>query len=260
MPSLTEHQSSKIVKMLLMGDSGAGKTGALTSLVKAGFKLRILDMDNGLDSLATYVKRECPDKLANVEYCTLRDSYRASPVGPILDGPPKAFVTAINLLDKWKVGDKDLGVPASWGPECILVLDSLTFFSDAAFDWATTFKPSKDPRQIYGEAQNAVEHVLALLSGVSFNTNVIVIAHIKFLDMPDGTVRGYPTAVGKALSPTIPRYFNATAMCRTSTGGKREIVTVSTALVDLKNPASFKMTGVLPIETGLATFFQTLKG
>lgn len=254
MPSLADHQASKIVKLLLIGDSGTGKTGSLASLVKAGYKLRIWDFDNGLDSLVAAAKRDCPDKLGNVQFESLRDTYKATAVGPVLDGPPKAFINAINLLNKWSDGT----VPATWGPEYVTVIDSLTFMSDAAFDWAALFKPSKDPRQIYGEAQNAVEHILALLSGSNFNCNVVVIAHIKFLDMPDGTVRGYPTSVGKALSPTIPRYFNSTALCRTAAGGKREILTTSTPLIDLKNPKG--MQTALPIETGMATFFNSMKG
>jgi len=118
---------------------------------------------------------------------------------------------------------------------------------------------AKDQRQIYGAAQDAVEHVLAIITGASFNTNVIVTSHIRFIDLPDGTKRGYPTSVGQALSPTIPRYFNSVAQCVTRPGGARTIQTVSTALIDLKNPASFAMAKELPIETGLATFFETVK-
>jgi hypothetical protein len=48
------------------------------------------------------------------------------------------------------------------------------------------------------------------------------------------------------------------ALCQT-VAGKRTIQTVPTALVDLKNPAAFKMAPTLPIETGLADFFATLR-
>lgn len=252
MPSLEQHQSSSTVKMLMIGDSGAGKTGALVSLVSAGYKLRILDFDNGLDSLVTYAKRNCPDKLSNVQFETLRDDYKSSPAGPVLNGAPRAFITGIGLLNKWTDGS----IPSNWGPEYVLVVDSLTFLSDAAFEWASVFKPSKDPRQIYGEAQNAVEHMLALLTGASFKTNVIVTSHLKFIDMPDGTVKAYPTSIGKALSPTIPRYFNTTVLVRQ----QKEILTTSTPLIDLKNPVSWKLDKPLPLATGLATLFNALKG
>ena len=260
MPSLSSHQSNKFTKMLLEGDSGSGKTGALTSLAKAGYHLDILDFDNGLETLKTFITRECPEALERVEFRTLRDKYKSSASGPIVDGTPKAFVEGLKMLDKWKYGEVDLGIPAAWGPDHILVLDSLTFLSDSAFEWATSLNPSaKDPRQWYGQAQDAIEKVLALLTSPSFETNVIVISHVKYVDNPDGTRKGYPTAVGSALYPVIPRYFNSVALCQTSPGGKRTIQTAATAMIDLKNPKPFEMEKSYPIETGLADFFAVLR-
>ena len=140
MPSLSKHQSNLFTKCLLIGDSGSGKTGALASLVCDGYHLRILDMDNGLETLKTYVEKNCPANLENVEYRTLRDKYKSTAAGPIIAGTPKAFIEALSMLDRWKYTDAeglavDLGTPADWGPECILVIDSLTFLSDAAWDW-----------------------------------------------------------------------------------------------------------------------------
>lgn len=246
--------------MLLEGDSGSGKTGALTSLVKAGYLLRILDMDNGLETLKTFAAREAPSRLDNVEYRTLRDSYKASAAGPVINGRPTAFVDALKMLDRWKYDNVDLGSPGTWGADTILVVDSLTFLSDAAFAWAVGLNPSaKDPRQWYGQAQDAIEKVLALLTSPNFETNVIVTSHIRYVDNPDGTRKGYPTAVGSALSPVIPRYFNSVAMARTSASGKRTIQTATTAMVDLKNPKPFDMKETYPIETGLADFFAVLR-
>ena len=257
MPSLASLTASSVVKLLLIGDSGTGKTGSIASLVKAGYHVRLLDMDNGWESLAGAIRRTCPDRLESVDIELHRDRYKASPIGPVIDGAPKAFVSAIKLLDRWSDSTK----PADWGPSHILVLDSLTFFSDAAYAWADAINPSaKDKRQVYGAAQEAVEHVLALLTGASFNTNVIVTSHVKYLDLPDGNKKGYPTAIGQALSPTIPRYFNSVCACQTQIGGRRTIRTVSDALIDLKNPAASELPNNLPIETGLATFFEKLRG
>lgn len=259
MPSLASHQSNDFTKILLCGDSGSGKSGALTSLVKAGYKLRILDMDNGLDSLKTFVAKECPDKLANVEFRTLRDAYKTTAAGPIVD-KPKAFVNAMKMLDNWKYDDTDLGKPSEWGPDTIVVVDSLSFLSDAAFDWAVGLNPgAKDPRQWYGAAQQAIESALALLTSGNFRTNVIVTAHIRYIENPDGTKKGYPNSVGSALGPTIPRYFNNWAQCENK-GGKRSIVTGATAMLDLKNTKPFEMAKTYPIETGLADFFGVLRG
>ena len=56
MPALSDHQSSQTTKMLFIGDSGSGKTGALASLAAAGYNLRILDVDNGVDILANLLR------------------------------------------------------------------------------------------------------------------------------------------------------------------------------------------------------------
>src|SRR5215471_588653 len=128
MTSLANHQSNEYTKMLIMGDSGSGKTGALTSLVALGYKLRILDYDNGLETLKQFVLKQCPEKINNVEYRTLRDRRVASPLGPVIQGQPKAFVDGLKMLDRWKYDEVDFGVPSEWGPDTIFVLDSLSFF------------------------------------------------------------------------------------------------------------------------------------
>lgn len=264
MPSLADHHSNEYTKMLLEGDSGSGKTGSLVSLVAAGYKLRILDMDNGLETLKQYVLRECPDKIGNVEYRTLRDRRKASVEGPVISGTPKAFVDAIKMLDRWKYDEVDYGVPAEWGPDCILVIDSLTFLSDAAFDFREPLTPRSrdgkyDMRAVYKDAQDAIESVLALLTSESFRTNVIVISHVRYVDNPDGTRKGYPSSVGSALSPIIPRYFNSVALCQTSATGKRTIQTAATAMIDLKNPKPFEMKPHYDLSSGLSDFFGILR-
>lgn len=254
---LSSTTASPLTKVLMIGDSGTGKTGALGSLVKAGYKLRVLDMDNKLANgiLPQVIQRDCPDKIDNIDFEPIRDKYKGSPLGPIVDGVPKAFTQALALLDKWSDGS----IPAQWGADTIFVLDSLTFFADAAFNWARGMNPSaKDPRQWYGSAQDAVENTLALLTAASFNTNVIVISHVSWQSRPDGTMKGFPSSVGQALGPTIPAYFDNMILCQTA-AGKRTIQTAPTALVDLKNPASFKMLPTLPLETGLADFFSTIR-
>lgn len=268
MPSLSNHQSNQYTKLLVMGDSKAGKTGALASLVKAGYKLRILDFDNGLDVLKNFVLRDCPENIDNIEYRTLRDEHKANAGGITISGGAKAFVNSYKMLDHWKykIGDEeiDYGDPSEWGPDVILVIDSLTFMSDAAFDWAEPLVPTgrsgdRDARAVYKMAQDAISDMLATITSESFHTNVIVISHVKYIERQDGTTKGYPTSVGSALSPEIPRYFNSVTLFETSAGGKRTLKTISTAMIDLANPKPFDMGKEYPIETGLADFFGILR-
>lgn len=258
MPSLSAHQSNDFVKLLLTGDSGSGKSGALASLVSAGYHLRILDMDNGLDSLKSYVMKDAPAAADNVDFVTFRDHYETTTTG-IKVKKPRAFVDAMKMLDAWRYDDVDLGKPADFGPDCIVVLDSLSFFSDAAFNWAESMNPSaKDPRQWFYSAQQAVESALALLTSGSFRTNVIVSAHVRYSTSDDGRNKGYPNAIGSALGPTIPRYFNHWAQCENK-AGKRTIRTAATAMFDLKNTKPFEMKQDYDISTGLADFFAVLR-
>lgn len=258
MPSLANHQSNDYTKLLLIGDSKAGKTGSLVSLVKAGYKLRILDLDNLLDVLKSYVLKDCPDKLGNVEFRTLRDAYKAGPLGAIIDGKPTAWISALKMLDNWRYDDVDLGPPAEWGPDCILVIDSLSRLCDAAFAFHTAITKNPDLRATYKSAQDDVEKCVAMLTSEGMQTNVIVIAHVQYMDLPDGTKKGFPQGVGSALSPKIPQYFSSVVLYNNKSG-KRTLQTNSTPMIDLANPAPFKMQPSYPIETGLAEFFANLR-
>lgn len=266
MPSLTEHQASDFTKLLLIGDSGTGKTSALASLAIAGYKLYIIDLDNGLLPLSTILKRDKPEALKNVEYISLRDSRNATATGASIIGIPQAFPNTLKMLDNWNPeGVKQVGVnlgkPRTFGDKSIIVLDSLTMLGDAAFDWARAMNPSvKDNRQIYGMAQEAVENTLAMLTDPSFSVNVIVISHVRWVDRPDGTSKGYPSAIGAALSPKIAMYFNTTALAESiGSPPQKYITTVSTALIDLKNPIGFKTAPRLPLATALADYFKAVK-
>lgn len=259
MTLLSQHQSSDYTKILYIGDSGTGKTGSLTSLVAEGYKLRIIDTDNGLDSLVQFVNKECPDKIGNVEFETRRDKYQASPSGPIILGTPRAFVDILGLLNKWPDGT----VPAQWGKEIILVIDSLTGIGNAAFEWAKGMNSgAKDPRNWYFSAQQAVEKMIDMIMSDSFKCNVIIISHVQYKEREDGSMKGYANAIGSALGPVIPKYFNTLVLAESVGAGKgtrRVIKTLPTGVVDLKTPAPFKLDAELPLGTGLSTLFKKLK-
>lgn len=268
MPSLADHQSNTTTKLLLIGDAKSGKTGSLVSLVKAGYKLRIMDLDNLLDILKYMILKECPDKIGNVEFVSIRDKRKAGPTGPVIVGAPKAFSTVLSMTDVWKYKEGDteinLGRPDEWGgEEAILVVDSLSRLCDAAYDYYETIEPrgkkgEYDGRAVYGSAQDGVESWLAHIASKNYNTNVIVICHIAYQEQPDGTTKGFPQGVGQKLSPKIPQYFPSVILY-TNKGGRRTIQTNSTPLIDLANPKPFEMAKEYPIDTGLAQFFEVLR-
>lgn len=265
MPRATTYSESKAVKLLFIGDSGTGKTGALASLVEAGYTLAILDFDNGLDYLVNHLrmKPNAAELLNRVYYETCTDKFKAVAGQMIPSGVPKAFTQAMNLLTNWKTDDYDFGPLETWPEDRILVIDSLTFMSNAAFRHVDSVNHYKDPRQTYGEAQERIENVLALLYSDEVPCPVIVNSHVTFVELDTGLTKGYPSSVGKALGPKIPRYFNTCLGAKTKGSGassKRVILTRTDGLVDLKAalPAE-KLPAELPIETGLADFFKLMK-
>jgi len=291
MPSLLKHQSTNITKLLLIGDSGAGKSGSLASLAAAGYKLRILDLDNGLDVLKSYLTdprsryvQANPKCAENVHFETLTDPMK-NINGRLTPAKATVWRKMTELLTHWKVGGDepyDLGKPTEWGPECILVIDSLSMLATAATNYhlflnaaLNSTRTSNEARRDIGAAQNMIRDLLQLLYDVNFNTNVIVLSHITFVTESGGkpgaeeqssTGQGYPSAIGRALSPHIPRWFNSMLIAKTEgsgSGAKHMIYTsgqnIGGQIVNAKNSAPLQVAAKYPLETGLADYFQAIR-
>lgn len=273
MPSLAEHQSATSTKMLFIGDSGSGKTGALASLAAEGYNLRILDMDNGLDilkdyltnPLSEYVKKN-PKAADHVVFSTITDPMK-NINGRLVPKAATAWNRAINMLLDWKDGDNiKLGPITTWGERDILVIDSLTMLSNAALNWILSMngRLGQRPHQSdWGDGQVLVEGLLQMLYDEGVKCNVIVNCHITFIGEDGGPQRGYPNTLGKALPPKVGRYFNSSLMARSTGQGttlKRKILTNTSGIIDLKNTAPLKVLAEYPLETGLAQYFKAVRG
>lgn len=260
MGKLSSHTAGRVQHLLYIGNSGTGKTGSLVSLVKAGYKLRIIDMDNGLESLKHQILNQCPDKIDNVEYETRRDRYRMTATGPRVQGAPKAFIEASRLIDEWPDGTK----PEEWGPEYVLVIDSLTQLGRAAFEWSKALNPTyKEARLWYVGAQDAIKDVLSVVTAESFYTNVLILSHVDYKEDSQGLLKGFASSIGTALGPKLPLYFNTLILAETVGQGekvRRQIRTVPTAQIDLKNPNPLKISATYSLNEGLAEIYRTLKG
>lgn len=262
MASLAAHPSSSLVKLLLMGNSGVGKTGALATLPPAGYRLFIFDYDNGLDILLD-PKILDPRYHSQVFYKSFQD--KPIVVGNALVPQATAWTEMMKSLSDWKEGTQSLGGVTKWGENDVIVIDSLTFAADRCFDEALKMGGRLGQRpqiQDYGAAMDNLQSFFELLYGDACKCNVVMTAHLMFIgDEMSGVRKAYPNVIGQKLAPKIPRYFNNMILVEKSTVGatiKRSFQTVGTHNIDLKTSKP----SVIPakMEPDLGKLFALLKG
>lgn len=265
MPNIGEHQSGETTKLLVLGDSGSGKSGALASLAAAGYSLRIIDVDNGLDILRSYLTDPSSpypkESAARVEYETVTDSMRTQG-GKLVPVKASSWQRSIDLLQNWKTETANFGNISTWTNKDVLVIDTLSILADQAlkFCLSLNMRLGQKPHQSdWGDAQVLVQGLLETLYDDAVKCNVVVNCHIKYSEDPiTGAMKCFPESVGKALSPKIAKYFNNVVRCQTS-GNSRKIITTSSNQLELKTSAPLKVKNEYPIATGLADLFKDLR-
>jgi hypothetical protein len=263
MTSLAEHQSATTVKLLLFGNSGVGKTGALGTLAAAGYRLFVFDFDNGLDILLD-PKVLAPEFRKNVYYKLLQD--KPAVAGNALVPQATAWKAFTSSLSNWKEGTESMGGFNTWGEKDVIVIDSITLLSDAAFTEALAIGGRLGQRpqiQDYGAAVENIQAVFELLYSSHCKANVVVTSHLAIAadDFSGGANKALASVLGKKLGPKLPRYFNNVVCIEKygiGAGIGRRMQTAGTALVDLK----VSKPSVVPptMEPDLAKLFALLKG
>jgi hypothetical protein len=277
---LSAHHSTHITKLLLIGDSGSGKTGALASLAKAGYSLRIMDYDNGSDILYNLLKDD-QEAMDRVYVEPLQDRFKAAG-GKVTPIEASAWTKSVHLLSEWKGPDYNLGPITSWTDKDILVIDSATMQGRAAMRFILSMngrlmqQPFLSDWNLAGEL---VLNMLGMLYSPEVKCNVIVLSHLvtvgEDISVSDpnipgkiikqtrpGSERTYPSALGRSVPQQIGRYFNACLLARSvpmGTGVRRMIFTDSQGIIELKNSAPRSVKKTYPIETGLAEYFAAVR-
>lgn len=266
MPKLRDHQSNTTTKLLFIGHTGSGKTGALASLACAGYNLRVMDLDNGsdiikhllLDKRSPYYSEEAADR---VEIETITDKMK--PLGgKLVPVNVSVWDRAIKMLADWP----GLGPVTTWSPKDILVIDSLSRLSDAAMTFQLSSAGRLGGRVEQSDwyfAQGIVESFLRTLFDTSITCNVIILCHIAFIGDEGMPMKGYPQTLGKALPPKVGQFFNSMVQAETVGFGssmKKIIRTKPSALIELKTSIPLAVPDQYPLEHGLASFFKDIRG
>lgn len=264
MGNLAQHPASHIVRLLNIGESGTGKTGALASLAKAGYRLWILDYDNGLDILANLLGDD-PEAMERVTYRSLRDKITlAAGVPKILGQNVSAWKDAGKTLEEWEASVEG----GKFGPLDILVIDTLTTMSMAAFNEALKLGArlnSRPQQNDYGWMADTVLLFMQAITEEDANFNLIVNTHVRYLSAgeDDTSNRGLPNAKGQQIPKDIGKFFNTIVLTRTQgsgPGARRMISTQPQGVIEVKtsNPKGVKPT--YQLEEGLAQLFHDILG
>lgn len=200
MPIFTQHPNQRRVKLLLVGDPGAGKTGLLATLANLDYKVRILDLDNNLGILSAYLKAGKSDTI----------SYYSIPTKD-----PESWKKSISITTKWSLPDEDLGDLTTWDNKTVLVVDSATFWNDTCMAQVLKENNVADDKtgfdqSLWGVMSKRFENQVARLTSDRYNFHLILIAHIRMIEnkKTGGVMRAFPSFLGQQLPNIVARYMN----------------------------------------------------
>ena len=275
--NLLETQGNLPFVILISGQSGTGKTGSLASLIDAGYKLRILDIDKGIQILQAAGVVKDRTKLANVEYEQFGDKLIAKPSGKggtetlgYLTDPTTYSDVIKKLNSEWKDSKgNSLGKPSSWGKDTILVIDSFSFLCDACLNFQKLLAGRKElPTQLQDWHAAGQQLTMFLQYLTSLSCHVICITHIRTEHVREGKddtqviFAEFPQALAEKFSSSVGKFFNTLLLYGIDSSKKRKIYTqtpLTSKFVGVKNSVAITAKAEYPVETGLAEIFALAK-
>lgn len=245
MPNLSDYGGNTSTKLLITGESGSGKTSTLATLVKAGYEVFVADCDNGLSVLRNYLT---PEEITKVRYLSFRDK---------ADGKPKAWQSLRETLitKGWIDGTENYGKIDSWGPERVLVIDSLSLAGKAALNFVLNQNNQPLDGRVspgeWGDAGRAIENLIQHITGEHIKCSVVVLTHLRYLeDESSGIVNAYPSCLGAALPTIIPRYFNDWFFIKRAKDGVPTLRTIPNGQMMLKGSQPKLLKPDMPADIG----------
>lgn len=278
-------------RIMIVGYPGSAKTGCIACLANAGFKIRMLDFDGNYEPLLRF----CTDEgLRNIDIFSCEDKLRQGARYHEVIGQPQAFANAWKMLDRWKYKnpdgtETDLGASKEWGPDHIVLLDSLTSMGKASFRRAQFLKnktPENNTDAVWGFAMAEQDAMIEQLTSVSNHFHVIVLAHLKMIgpksprrekgEEEDVTAmkikiaadaaqliptRLFPSALGQQLPPEIGGHFPTLILAESVPLGNNKVVrrlkTIPRPELDLKVPSP-NIPAEMDVKDGMLQVFKAL--
>lgn len=221
-------------KVMLIGDSGTGKTYCLRTLIDAGLFPICLFTENSFDVLGDvpkekmawqYVSPYTEDLSALIEMSqrigtmTFEAITKAHDNKRFNNSPWMKMLTALMDFKDERTG-RSFGNIATWGTDKVFVIDSLSGLTAASRQNVAGNRPALSPPD-YGLAQRQIEGLINQIC-TAFRCHFVLTAHAeRELDPVLGGQKIMASTIGKALAPVLPRYFTDNILTK-RTGAKFE--------------------------------------
>lgn len=212
--------------VMLMGETGAGKTYSIRTLLDCGIQPFVLFTDPGMGVITdvagdpsqgckihwAYIPPYNPgfDVLIDAASKINKLSPKALADMPDMDKNKYAqFIDLYTCLSNFKCDrcGNEFGAVDSWDVDKAIVVDNLSGVSRLAMDMVAGGKPVKS-QQNWGTAMSQVEN-FALKFSTGIRAWSVLISHMEHeVDEVSGTTRLMASTLGRKLSPKLPRTFD----------------------------------------------------
>jgi len=279
-----------LVRALLCGEPGTGKTGSVAALLNTGrYVVRMLDLDGNNRALLRHTK---PEYLGKLDIVSVEEELVWSTAHIATRGQPRAFERAIRLCGNWSWTDPATGEEVKhgglydWGPETVLLVDSLTALGRRAME-NTLYREGRLEKgarfQDWGLAAKDQEALVELVTSAKVKCHVLVTSHIKLIGPPQEaegdtleqreakakvaekvqwTMR--PSALGQKLPAQIGQHFDYVLLYEVRADGRgnpRRVIRTrpSDGLAGIRVPDEGALEPELGVADGLARLFDAVR-
>jgi hypothetical protein len=208
---------------MLEGESGTGKTHAISTLIEAGITPFIIFTEPGMSTLA---KLDIPEDKCHWAYVSIAtqgwDDMRSmseninklsfeglSKITDAKKSKYKQFMDVYSLCHNFKCDrtGEEFGDVSQWGNDRAIIFDSLTGLATMSMNLTVGAKPTKSPAD-WGVAMDNLERFIIKIC-TDIQCHVVLTAHLAMeKDEVQGGIQLMAQSLGNKLSPKLPRFFD----------------------------------------------------
>lgn len=246
-------------KVILMGDSGTGKTYSIRTLLDAGITPFVIFTEPGMEVLGDILDKihwkYIPpgqvgwEGLGNIAKMINTLDYEG--VAKMRDSNKTKYQELLRIIEQCNdfvdQNDEHFGDVMTWGTDRALVIDSLSGLNDMASQLTVGGKPVKG-MQDWQVAQNMLKFFIDKLTTQCKCTFILMTHLAREKDEITGGTTLMVSTLGQKLAPELPKYFSdAIQAIRTgdkfswSTSGSNIAVKARNVPISNQIPPSFKL-------------------